>query len=508
MSHPRLLPLSLAAPSPTGGARAAGYIQSNTRLGQRRTAERGRPLWLRPLSAVGSSLSSLSGLSKKKHIRRVSALLIIVLITSLMGCPSSGGDDDNSTSNDDDSTLSDDDDSAGDDDDSGVGDDDDTADPCLVDVDADGVTVCGPDGLPGTADDDCDDVNAAIFPGAPELCDGIDNDCDTLVPADETDDDGDMFNECADDDCNDSDVNTFSGAAELCDGADNDCDTLIPTSETTDADGDGLIECEDCDDTLEGAPCETAVCCYTLQMWDAWGQGFGSSGWGTASLSVDASDPVWNSGPHRVTPSSPGPGWWDVQTFCVGQGLSFDLVYASGGSEVDPHNGFQLFETTGTTAVELLSLNSKAGGLDGPAWIGNPYGSGASVPNAGVVGSYMTSCTAPDVDPTGGWDTDGDGFGPSEGDCDDNDPHVFPGQTMWFSSDIGPAVGGGWDYDCDGTDTKSITATASCNPCVSGWLEGVAACGSSWQGYSTFCQVFSPTSCVNDLTHFPYQGCR
>ena len=30
-------------------------------------------------------------------------------------------------------------------------------------------------------DTDCDDPNAAIYPGATEVCDGLDNDCDTLI---------------------------------------------------------------------------------------------------------------------------------------------------------------------------------------------------------------------------------------------------------------------------------------------------------------------------------------
>ncbi|MED5373054.1 MAG: putative metal-binding motif-containing protein [Myxococcota bacterium] len=35
------------------------------------------------------------------------------------------------------------------------------------------------DGYP--VDQDCDDDNAAIHPGAEELCDGLDSDCDELT---------------------------------------------------------------------------------------------------------------------------------------------------------------------------------------------------------------------------------------------------------------------------------------------------------------------------------------
>ncbi|MFQ5807792.1 MAG: MopE-related protein, partial [Phycisphaerae bacterium] len=112
-------------------------------------------------------------------------------------------------------------------------------------------------------DEDCDDDDATIFPGAPELCDGKDNNCDGQVdeeiPAWHRDADGDGFGDpktsqqsCDQpagyvfdtSDCDDTDDTVFPGAPELCDGKDNDCDGALP-SEEADDDSDGVINCED-----------------------------------------------------------------------------------------------------------------------------------------------------------------------------------------------------------------------------------------------------------------------
>jgi hypothetical protein len=122
----------------------------------------------------------------------------------------------------------------------------------IVDVDGDG----------SPADEDCDDDDPAAYPGAVELCDDVDQDCDgTADNGVETtyylDHDGDGYGVNSDTveacaapdgyaaaggDCDDNDAFWFHpDAVESCDGADNDCDGEI------DEDGESLWWFEDDD---------------------------------------------------------------------------------------------------------------------------------------------------------------------------------------------------------------------------------------------------------------------
>jgi hypothetical protein len=116
-----------------------------------------------------------------------------------------------------------------------------------VDDDGDQVTTC---------DGDCNDGDPAINPSADDACDGIDNNCNGECD-DGHDYDGDEFTVCGsrqfadgtciideqEIDCNDDDSETYPGAAEICDGADNDCDGDCEEDSFLDRDGDLYTEC-------------------------------------------------------------------------------------------------------------------------------------------------------------------------------------------------------------------------------------------------------------------------
>ncbi len=166
--------------------------------------------------------------------------------------------------------------------------------------DGDSVAACAQPSGYVSAGGDCDDDDAAVSPGAAEVCNGVDDDCDGTVDgagaADAStwyaDSDGDGFGDpgaatvaceapsgsvAGATDCDDTDAAVSPDGVEACNGADDDCDGDVDEDDAVDAgtwyrdaDGDGFgdasdaaVACAapsgyggdatDCDDTEPGA---------------------------------------------------------------------------------------------------------------------------------------------------------------------------------------------------------------------------------------------------------------
>ncbi|MCB9762182.1 MAG: hypothetical protein H6739_20450 [Alphaproteobacteria bacterium] len=142
-----------------------------------------------------------------------------------------------------------------------------TADKDVTDSAVDSNPIVDEDGDGVSAEEDCDDNDASVYPGATEVCDAVDNNCDGAVDEGVTttwysDNDADGFgaDETAQEaceappgtvgvggDCDDDDAAFYPNAPETdcTDPNDYNCDGSVGYA---DNDGDGWPACEECDD--------------------------------------------------------------------------------------------------------------------------------------------------------------------------------------------------------------------------------------------------------------------
>ena len=343
-------------------------------------------------------------------------------------------------------------------------------------VDDTGAPDADQDGF--TSLEDCDDLNNTVWPGAPEICNGVDDDCDGTVDNASgaywyVDADGDRYGDpdtaqaacdveglvSVGTDCDDQDAAVHPGASEWCNEVDDDCDgetdedPLDVLVQYPDADGDGwgaeqpTLSCELLSGTVErGGDCDD----QDDQVHP------GASEWCNdvdddcdGSLDEDAADAL---------------DWW---TDNDGDGFGTDPVLRSCSQPSSTTDNDRDCDDTDAQvhpdAEELCnSLDDDCDGSTDPAdssdatsWYADADGDGYGTPLYTV-----DACEQPS-----GWVDD-------DSDCDDTDDQATP-DTVWYL-----------DYDGDGYGDASVTTQSCSQP--SGFVEDDTDCddadSTNWLG--------------------------
>ena len=327
-----------------------------------------------------------------------------------------------------------------------------------ADTDGDGfgdpnvsVLACGQPANYVADNTDCNDNEPNAYPGNPEVCDGIDNNCDGQIDEGVTttyyaDKDGDGYGDPSDTvqacsvpsgyvtdntDCNDNEPNAFPGNPEVCDGIDNNCDGQIDESVTNtyyaDKDGDGY---GDPSDTVQACSPPSGYVTDNTDCNDNEPNAFPGNPEVCDGIDNNCDGQIDEGVTNTYYADNDGDGYGNPDDTIMA--CSAPAGYVEDNTDCDdnePNN------YPGNTEV-CDGIDNDCDGLvddeddsltGAPTWYADADGDGYGNPSDSV-----TSCNPPS-----GYIADGS-------DCDDSDPNVHPGADEIPNDGI--------DQDCNGSD--------------------------------------------------------
>lgn len=291
---------------------------------------------------------------------------------------------------------------------------------------------------------DCNDDDASVYPGHPEICDGLDNDCNEYVDDDDpnldltsaqilyADSDQDGFGDdnqavyrCIsssefvdnNDDCNDDDATVYPDAREICDNIDNDCDGLIDLEDDSLDNNTSVVFYIDIDGDGYGHSDQSLISCFAPE--------------GYVDNDTDCIDSDPNIHPNAIE-------------VCDGLDNDCDQLIDDIDASVDTSTGDVFYIDADLDGYGDSSVSEYFCDHPGYGYSHNDLDCEDSEDYTypGAAFQEGSDCLS---------DFDGDGYAPiiqGGQDCDDNNSAIQPLMT-----DI---VGDGIDQNCDGIDPEPL----------------------------------------------------
>jgi hypothetical protein len=340
------------------------------------------------------------------------------------------------------------------------------------DTDADGfgadtnvVRACEPPAGYTLTGGDCDDTASFVYPGAMEICNGSDDDCDGVID-----------NDCSNQLCTPEEVSLFDSCVASCGWNDGNC--LLQCVDASQGSLSGLctgavVNLGSCGLSCQGV--EYPDVCVYQQCTTEWQAVFGDR---VPTECIDGNSRPCGSlevGACTLGTQTCNNGAWGQ---CVG--------------------------ATGPSQETCNGVDDDCNGIidDNPV-DGTTYYFDFDRDGSGDTGENIQACSAPPS------------YVSQSGDCNDYNANVFPGQTSYFTEPVDQNIS--WfDYNCDGLQEPEFLdiwhASFNGSTCTSvrdGWDGSVPTCGQSGYYLTGATVVLDLTPyCAPESSSIRTQACR